>query len=87
MNVRPVGERLLLSPVEMESQTSGGIYIPDTAKEKTQQGKVLAVGTLDKISVEVGATVLYDKYSGTEVRVGSDTFLVVKEKDILAVIE
>ena len=95
MNIRPLDDRIVVQPVEAEEKTAGGIVLPDTAKEKPLQGKVLAVGPgrmLDDgsradMSVSKGDTVLYGKYSGTEVTVEGDELLILKESDILAKIE
>jgi chaperonin GroES len=95
LKVRPLGDRVLVEPIEQEEKTPGGIYLPDTAKEKPQKGKVLAVGTgrvLDngqKLPLEVkeGQHVIYGKYSGTEVKIEGKEYLIVRESDILAVVE
>jgi len=93
-NVQPLGDRVLLQPLEAEEKTSGGIIVPDSAKEKPQEGKVIAVGNgkvedgkVIPIEVKVGDKVLYGKYSGTEIKVNSEEMLIVKEEDILAVIK
>ena len=93
-NVQPLGDRVLLQPLEAEEKTSGGIIVPDSAKEKPQEGKVIAVGKgkvedgkVIPIEVKVGDKVLYGKYSGTEIKVNSEEMLIVKEEDILAVIK
>lgn len=93
--LRPLGDRVVVRVLESEEKTKGGIFLPDTAKEKPQQAKVVAVGpgkTLDdgtKSSVDVkeGDAVLFAKYSGTEVKVDGVEYLVISEKDILAVVE
>ena len=87
--IRPLGDRVLIEPKEAETKTAGGLYIPDTAKEKPQQGVVIAVGPGQKdepMEVAVGETVLYGKYAGTEVTVEDKTYLIVKQSDILAVL-
>jgi chaperonin GroES len=94
MNVKPLADRILVKPLEAEQKTKGGIIIPDNAKEKPQKGEVIAVGpgkiadNGQKISMELkkGDTVLYGKYSGTEVTVDGQEYLIVKESDVLAVI-
>lgn len=94
-NIRPLGDRVVLKATGREEQTKSGIYLPDTAQEKPQEGIVVAVGTgklLDNgtrqpIDLKVGDHVLYSKYSGTEIKQGSEEFLVLRESDILAVIE
>ena len=93
--VKPLGDRVLVKPVDEEEQVKGGIIIPDTAKEKPQRGEIVAVGygksddSGNKItlSVKAGDTVLYGKYSGTEVRLDDEDYLIMPEGDILAVIE
>ena len=94
MNIRPLSDRVVVKPVEPEEKKQGGIIIPDTAKEKPQQGEVVAVGP-GKISdqgekiameVKVGDKVLYGKYSGTEVTVDDADYLIMRESDIFAII-
>ena len=94
MKIRPLGERVLVEPIEEKEQTVGGIIIPDSAKEKPMQGKVVAVGKkLDKdgaeiaFDVKVGDTVLLPKYGGTEVKVGDKKLQLVREEDLLGVLE
>lgn len=94
MKIKPLADRVVVKPVEEEEAQQGSIIIPDTAKEKPQQGKVVAVGpgkisdTGTKIApeVKVGDVVLYGKYSGTEVTVEGEEYLIMRESDILAVI-
>jgi len=92
--IRPLHDRVVVQALDEAEQTKGGLYIPDTAKEKPQQGKIIAVGP-GKLSeegkrlepdVKKGDTVLYGKYSGTEVTVDGEDFLILRESDILAVI-
>ena len=94
MNIRPLGDRVLVEPIEEKEQTVGGIIIPDSAKEKPMQGKVIAVGKkLDKDDKEItfdvkkGDTVLLPKYGGTEVKLGDKKLQLVREEDLLGVIE
>ena len=94
MNIRPLGDRVLIEPIEEKEQTVGGIIIPDSAKEKHMQGKVIAVGkNLDKDGKEInfdvkkGDTVLLPKYGGTEVKIGDKKLQLVREEDLLGVIE
>ena len=95
MGVRPLRDRVLLERVADEEQKVGGIIIPDTAKEKPQQGKVIAVGTgrvTDKgdvlpLDVKAGDTVLFGKYSGSEIKVDGKEYLIVREDEILGVVE
>ena len=89
MNLRPLQDRILVKRVEQESMTKGGIIIPDSAKEKPQQGKVVAVGSGKKdhkMTVKVGDSVLYGKYSGTELKLDGSDYLIMREDDILAII-
>jgi len=94
MNLRPLGDRVVLKPVEREEKTKSGIVLPDTAKEKPQEGMVEAVGTgriLDNgtkvpMELKVGDKVLYAKYAGNEFKVDEQDYLIVSEKDVLAVV-
>ncbi len=93
--LRPLGDRIVVQPTPREEMTKSGIVLPDTAKEKPQEGKVIAVGpgrTLDdgsreSIDVEVGQRVLYAKYAGTEFKIEGEELLIISQKDILAVVE
>jgi chaperonin GroES len=95
MNLRPLGDRVVVKPVEKEEKTKSGIVIPDTAKEKPQEGIVEAVGTgriLDNgtrvpMELEVGDKVLYAKYSGNEFKLDEVEYLIIPEKDVLAIVE
>jgi chaperonin GroES len=87
MKVKPLGDRVLVKMEEMESKTAGGILIPQTAQEKTQQGIVLAVGDDEAIKVKANDRVIYDKYAGTTFKVGGEEQLILKNADILAKIE
>ena len=95
MRIRPLGDRILLKRIEEEDKSKGGIIIPDTAKEKPQEGRVVAVGKgrlledgkLVPLEVKKGDRVLFGKYSGTEVKLEGEEHLIVKEDDILGVIE
>jgi chaperonin GroES len=89
MSIKPLADRVLVEPSAAEEKTSGGIIIPDTAKEKPQKGIVVAVGNGKKdepITVKVGDKVLYGKYSGTEINVEGKDYLIMRESDIYAVI-
>ena len=94
VNVQPLADRVVVSPLEEEEEMRGGLYIPDTAKEKPQSGKIVAGGPgmlCEEVvriepDVEVGQTVLYGKYSGTEVTVEGEDYLILRESDILAVL-
>ena len=91
--ISPLADRVVIRPLEETEQMRGGLYIPDTAKEKPQQGEVIAVGPGRiekgdhvKMEVKVGDKVLYGKYSGTEVTIDNEALLIVKESDVLAVV-
>ena len=86
---KPLADRVLVEPAAAEEKTASGIIIPDTAKEKPQQGKIVAIGTGTKdepINVKVGDQVLYGKYSGTEVTIEGNDYLIMKEADIYGII-
>lgn len=85
MAIKPLGERVLLKPVESVEKTASGLYIPDNAKEKPQEAEVVGVGGKVE-SLKAGDKVLYGKYSGTEITHGGEKFLIMKEEDVLAVI-
>ncbi len=95
MNLKPLGERVILEIVEKEEKTSGGIVIPDSAKEMSQEGKVLAVGpgkvlndgTKVAVDVKEGDRVIFSKFSGSEIKVDGKDYLIVRQDDILAVYE
>ncbi len=95
MNLKPLADRLVVDPIEQEEVTAGGIILPETAKEKPQQGKVIAAGPGrtddegDRIAMEVkvGDRVLYAKYSGTEIKLDNKKVLILRESDILAIVE
>ena len=95
LNLRPLADRLIVEAIEQEEVTSSGLYIPETAKEKPQQGNVLAVGPgradengkIIKMDVKVGDKVLFAKYAGTEVKLEGKKLLIMKEADVLGVIE
>jgi len=95
MKIRPLHDRVLVKPLEAEQKTAGGIIIPDTAKEKPMEGKVMAVGPgargedgkLHALAVKKGDRVLYGKWSGTEVKVGGEELLIIKEADIMGIVE
>lgn len=95
VNLKPLADRVVVEPLEEEQMTATGVYLPDTAQERPMKGKIIAVGPgrLDDegkrvaVEVKVGDTVLYAKYAGTEVKLADKELLVLKETDILAVIE
>jgi len=95
MGIRPLQDRVIIKRIKEEEKTKGGIIIPDTAKEKPVEGKVIAVGngkvlengTVRKLDVKAGDTILFGKYSGTEVKIDGDDHLIIREDDILGVIE
>mgnify|MGYP000892281617 CR=1 FL=1 len=93
MNIQPLGDRVLVKPVEAEEKTKGGIYLPDTAKEKPLEGEVVAAGKGKKdgdkivaLEVKKGDRVLYGKYSGTEIKLDGQDYMILREDDILAII-
>jgi len=95
INLKPLGSRVVIEPLESEEVTAGGIVLPDTAKEKPQKGTILAAGPGDRddegkriaLDVKVGDVVLYAKYSGTEIKVDGKKLLILRESDILAILE
>ena len=95
MNLRPLQDRIIVKRVEEETKTAGGLFIPETAKEKPQRGEIVAVGNGKKtedgkvlpLDVKVGDIVLFGKYAGTEVKVDNNDYLMMREDDILAVVE
>jgi chaperonin GroES len=95
MKIRPLQDRVVLKAVEQENKTAGGIIIPDTAKEKPMEGKVVAVGPgtrdangkLTPLDVKVGDRVLFGKWSGTEIKVGGEDLLILKESDLMGIIQ
>ena len=94
LNLKPLGDRLIVEPTESEEVTASGIVLPETAKEKPQQAKVLAAGPGSrdddgkriKMDVKEGDTVLYAKYAGTEVKIEGEKYLIIKETDVLAIV-
>jgi chaperonin GroES len=96
MSLKPLDDRIVVQPNEAEQTTASGLVIPDTAKEKPQQGKVLAVGPgkraensgeLIPLGIDVGQTVLYSKYGGTEVTIDGEELLILSSRDVLAIVE
>jgi chaperonin GroES len=95
MALKPLGDRIVVKPLDAQERTKSGIVLPDTAKEKPQEGKVIAVGTgrllddgsVKAIEVKHGDRVLYGKYSGTEVSVEDTDYLILREEDVLAVVQ
>ena len=95
MNFRPLHDRILVERIESEEVTAGGIILPDTAKEKPQQGKVIAVGNGKKtedgkilpLDVKEGDTILFGKYSGSEIKIAGTEYLIMKEDDVLGIVE
>ncbi len=89
VSVKPLADRVIVEAAAAEEKTASGIIIPDTAKEKPQKGKVIAIGTGKKdepLTVKVGDTVLYGKYAGTEINVDGKEFLIMRESDIFAIV-
>jgi len=95
MKIRPLSDKILVQRLEAENKTAGGIVLPDTAKEKPQRGKVVAVGkgqvlddgTLKKVQVKKGDIVLFASYAGTDVKINGKEYLIMNESDIMAIIE
>ncbi len=95
MNIRPLSDRIVVRRLEEETQTAGGIYIPDSATEKPSEGEVLATGKgrmtdkgdLVAMEVKVGDKIIFGKYSGSEVKVDNETLLIMREEDVLAIVE
>ncbi len=95
LNLKPLGDRVVVEPAEKEERTASGIILPETAKEKPQEGEILAVGPgrrdddgkLIPMDVKKGDSVLYAKYAGTEVKIDDRKLLILKESDILAIVE
>jgi chaperonin GroES len=94
-NLKPLGSRVVIEPLEQEDVTAGGIVLPETAKEKPQRGKVLSIGPGDRddkgnrlqLDVTVGDTVLFAKYAGTEIKLDGKKILILRESDLLAIVE
>ncbi|WP_117191970.1 co-chaperone GroES [Rhizobium terrae] len=95
MSFRPLHDRILVRRVEFEEKTKGGIIIPDTAKEKPQEGEVIAVGSgarneagqIQALDVKVGDRILFGKWSGTEIKINGEDLLIMKESDVMGIIE
>jgi chaperonin GroES len=95
MKIQPLHDRILVRRVDEEQKTKGGIIIPDTAKEKPQEGKVVAVGKgrilddgkVQELSVKKGDKILFNKYAGTEVKIEGDEHIIIREDDVLAILE
>jgi chaperonin GroES len=90
IKIKPLADRILIEPVSAETSTASGIIIPDTAKEKPQRGKVVAVGKGtkdDPVTLKTGDLVFYGKYGGTEIKIGNKEYLIMRESDIFAVID
>ncbi len=95
INLKPLGSRVVIEPLEQEEVTAGGIVLPETAKEKPQKGVVLSIGPGDRdedgkripMDVKVGDTVLFAKYAGTEIKVEGKKLLILRESDLLAIVE
>ncbi|AYO31565.1 MAG: chaperonin GroES [Thermoanaerobacteraceae bacterium] len=94
MNIKPLGDRIVIKVLEKEERTKGGIVLPDTAKEKPQKGEVLAVGSGEIIDgqkvpleVKVGDKIIFSKYAGTEVKIDDEEYLILRQSDVLAIIQ
>ena len=89
LNIKPLADRVLIEPAPAEEKTAGGIIIPDTAKEKPQEGTIVAIGPGKKdepITVKVGDNVLYGKYAGTEITIKGKDYMIMRESDVVAII-
>ena len=89
MKIKPLADRVVVQPQEAETKTASGLYIPDTAKEKPQRGKIVAVGSGKKaepMELKEGDMVLYGKYAGTEINVDNEEYLIMRQSDVLAII-
>jgi chaperonin GroES len=95
MNLKPLGDRVIVTPIEQDDQTASGLFLPESAKEKPQQGKVVAAGPGARkedgeriaMDVKVDDTVLYAKYGGTTIKLDGKEYLILKETDVLAIVE
>lgn len=90
MTIKPLADRILVEAKEAETKTASGLFIPDTAKEKPQQGKVIAVGSGKKdepMELNVGDTILYGKYAGTEINVDGNDYLIMRQSDVVAILK
>ena len=95
MSIRPLHDRVLIKPLDAETKTAGGLIIPDTVQEKPQEGKVVSVGagtkaedgTVTPLDVKKGDRVLFGKWSGTEVKIDGDTLMIMRESDIMGILE
>ena len=95
MNLKPLGDRVVVLPVEQDDQTTSGLFLPETAKEKPQQGKIVAAGPGSRkengdripLDVKIEDTVLYAKYAGTTIKLEGQEYLILKETDVLAIVE
>jgi len=89
LNIKPLADRVVIEPLPAETQTASGLYIPDSAQEKQQKGKVVAVGSGKKdhdMTVKTGDIVIYGKYAGTELKLNGNDYMIMKEEDILAIV-
>ncbi len=95
LTIKPLADRVVVQPVPQDEKTAGGVFLPDTAKEKPMKGKVVAAGpgrllkdgSTAKMEVQVGMTVLYGKYSGTEIKLEGEEYMILQEKDILGIFD
>ncbi|NTU66639.1 MAG: co-chaperone GroES [Candidatus Moranbacteria bacterium] len=87
-NIKPIGQNVLVMPLKAEKKTSSGIVLPETASaERSQEGKVIAIGDSEKIKVKKGQTIIFAKYSGSEIKADKDECILIKAEDILAIVE
>lgn len=86
INIKPLGERIVVKPLESESKTNSGIYLPESSQEKQNKGEVVAIGKIEDDEIKIGDTVLYPKYGGTEVEYENEKYLIIEKNDLLAII-
>lgn len=86
INIKPIGERLVIKPTVSETKTESGIYLPDSAKEKQNFGEIVAIGKLEDEELKIGQRVLYSKYTGTEIELENENYIILESKDILAIL-
>lgn len=86
INIKPIGERLVVKPSESETKTISGIYLPDNAKEKQNFGEIVAIGKIEDQELKIGQRVLYSKYAGTEIELDNENYIILELKDVLAIL-
>ena len=86
VNIKPIGERIVVKPTQQETKTSSGIYLPDSAKEKQNYGEIVAIGKIEGENLKIGDKVLYTKYGGTEIELDGEKYTILEKTDLLAII-